>query len=750
MITVQKLQFRLSLHVAAFRFCPIYATIPQMNVLCTDNLVYSYPAALARAVDGVSFSLAAGSYTALAGKNGSGKSTVARIIAGLLEADSGTVSSCNMRAALVFQSPKDQIICGTLMRDTAFGPACMRLSASEAELRTIESLNFTRMLEHAEKNCFSLSLGQLQKAAISGMLALSCDILILDEALAMIDAAARDDFFALFDSLHKKGMTILHITHDAEAARRAERVMVMDAGKIIWDGSADSFFLQRELLDGITGGPLPPSARRPFKRKNVQKTFSMHQIRAIRSGQTILKDISFDLYGGSLTALTGSSGSGKTTLLEIAAGLLRPQGGAVYAKEKAALVQQNPDAALFEPFAADDVAFGAKNSGMTGQQLVERVKAAMETAGLPFEEFADRQTFSLSGGEKRRLAIAGILAVESSIILFDEPTAGLDGHARHRIMNMMRALAEQGKTVLYSTHRRDEADFADRILHLANGAIAADTFSDFPTVSKEHLPPLDAKANQPESAADLPLTRQDAFGWADTLLTLQEYAGALHGRKRTIFTKLPPALKYVLFAALFFGALTATAVPLGAGILALCTVYALLSGCPAKKLFLMMLKIIPYLSFFCIFQMLFVRPDALERIYWSWRFITVTPSKLQSCLFVLLRTESALCSISAFRSSMTEQEIITGFETLLLPLKKLHVPVRYASVMVEIIFRFIPLLLDEAICIIKTQLVRGGLKNSGGIIAKIRAAFPLFVPLILRTLRRAEALADALTIRGFK
>ena len=139
-----------------------------MKVLSIENLTYSYPCADFAAIQDVSLSFESGSYTALVGKNGSGKSTLARIAAGLLEPDEGAVLLAeNIRIGIVFQSPKDQIICGTLKRDTAFGPENLGLSPSETELRTIESLNSTGMLSFAQKNCFSLSLGQIQKAALS-------------------------------------------------------------------------------------------------------------------------------------------------------------------------------------------------------------------------------------------------------------------------------------------------------------------------------------------------------------------------------------------------------------------------------------------------------------------------------------------------------------------------------------------------------------------------------------------------------
>ena len=99
----------------------------------------------------------------------------------------------------------------------------------------------------------------------------------------------------------------------------------------------------------------------------------------------------------------------------------------------------------------------------------------MDNAALPFSTFGERKTFALSGGEQRRLSIAGILALDSEIVFFDEPTAGLDSRARNEVLNLFKKLADQGKTVLFSTHKRDEADFADREIKIQNGKIIEDS-----------------------------------------------------------------------------------------------------------------------------------------------------------------------------------------------------------------------------------------------------------------------------------
>ena len=708
------------------------------------QLCFSYENAPEPAVQDVSFELDSGSYTVIAGVNGSGKSTTARIIAGLLQPSAGTVEIADgLRTGFVFQSPKDQLICGVVARDTAFGPQCQSLPDSEIELRTIESLKSTGILDYAMHKSMFLSLGQTQKAALSGILAINPDILILDESVSMLDPKSREEIFTFLDMLHKKKRTILHITHDSDAISRAKDIIVMNGGKIIWKGNSSSFFADKtgSVYRSVFGTPLEkrscfqkktqksPSTEILLKAENISFSYGTHKI---------LKNVSFSLKRGTLTALTGASGSGKTTLLEILAGLKKQDSGTVRSADKPLLCQQNSDAALFEAFAADDVAFGPRNSGIKGKELLECVKTAMNRVNLPFEEFASKQTNCLSGGQKRRLSVAGIIAMKGDILLFDEPSAGLDGAAKYTVMHLLRSLAESGKTVLFTTHHYDEAQFADTSITLEKAGLIAPDFS----------PEEENKADGQKTVLTEQKPSAGIFSPEYFSKMLDSLSENQAEQKR--LQKLPAVIKYILFIALFAVSVAVQPVSLCAALLPVTILYALCSCCPAKKLFRSLIKILPFLLFFCILQMIFAPASADDTVFLPYKYFFVTAGKLWQCLKIILHTECALCCICAFSSSATENDILKGFSDLLAPLRLLKIPVKYPVILMEIIFRFIPLLLDEAISIIKIQLVRGGLKDEKGFFGKIRAIIPLIVPLIIQTVRRAEILADAMTVRGFK
>lgn len=767
--------------------------INAMRVLSVDHVSYTYPQQNMPAVNDVDFSLERGSYTAVVGLNGSGKSTLARILCGLLDADCGEVSyASGVRSALVFQSPKDQIICSVVFRDTAFGPQNLGLSPDEVELRTIESLTVVGLLHKASSPSVTLSLGQTQKEALAGIIAIDPDVIILDEALSMLDPDSRSDIFAFLSYWIRKGRTVVHITHDIDAIRKAQDVIAMEKGKIVYSGTTDDFFTDTELCERITGEKIVKSvfkknnknamkfsavsnmpdaeaARRTIVCDDTAEAYAAHAVKKSEASlafcnvgfsygeNVIFNNINFSLAKGTLTALTGVSGSGKSTLLEMAAGLLAPSYGEIRCDSRPALCRQNSDAALFERFAADDVAFGPGNRGVRGKALVSLVKRSMDEAGIPYAEYAERQTAELSGGEKRRLAVAGIIALDAPVLLFDEPTAGLDGPSRAKTMALLRSLAVSGHTVLFSTHRPDEADFADEEIAVRDGELflvrsnAASSSGE--KIIKKGKSDADGAAGfdaQMKRHA-LPDTVQMPLEGAKLLNSIRAASANTGNVKKngSIAAKLPPAVKFIVFIALFAASLAARPLSLCACMFLLSLVYAFSAKYPKRRLFLSLAKTVPLLLFFCIFQMIFYPPLEGERIFLAYRYFTVTPSKLLLCLTTLIRTEGAIACILSFSYTTPEYDIVDGLSVLLKPLAIFHIPVRYVIIITEIVFRFMPLLLDEASEIIKTQLIRGGLRDAKGFFGRVRSLIPLFVPLVMQTIRRSEALADALTERCF-
>lgn len=717
-----------------------------MSVISVKNLVYKYPESSKNVVDNLSFVIERGSYTAIVGYNGSGKSTLARLLCGLENPESGTVEiKENQQIGIVFQHPKDQLVSGLVSRDTAFGPQNLGLSNSEVELRTIESLNIVDMLDRAGSSTSALSLGQTQKIALSGVLALRPEILILDEAISMLDPQSRSDILDFVRYWHKCGNTIIQITHDLEVLKDADTVIGMEDGKIFFYGTKNAFIKDPENVKRLEGQPLPvidkkilvESTEKVVSLRVRNLSFSYDKAEKVTKSHGV-SDINFDLYKGTVTALTGPSGSGKSTILELCSGLLTPDKNPetiISSQDHPTLALQNAKAALFEAFAADDVAFGPRNQGKSGSELKELVKKSMDNVALPFSTFGERKTFALSGGEQRRLSIAGILALDSEIVFFDEPTAGLDSRARNEVLNLFKKLADQGKTVLFSTHKRDEADFADREIKIQNGKIIEDSCA------------MDSNQNKQD------LKNVEVSSSAGLLSMLRNTSASLSGarrEKKSPVEKIPPALRIILFLVLFVFSLLLRKIYMTAGFLAISVIYCLLSGFKFSKLCKAWLKILPFLLIFTLFQLIFHAPQSGEVHFTNWKYLTITPSKLWFCLNSILRTYSSLACISAFFVSTPEYDLIDGLKIILFPLSLIKIPIRYLILVIEIIFRFIPVLVDEASSIIKTQIIRGGLGRVSGKMAKLKAIIPLFVPIIIQSIKKSELLADAITMRCFR
>ena len=201
-----------------------------------------------------------------------------------------------------------------------------------------------------------------------------------------------------------------------------------------------------------------------------------------------LEDVSFRLEPGEFAAIIGHTGSGKSTLVQQLNGLLRPDSGKITVGEvcitdpstkmtevrrKVGLVFQYPEYQLFEETVAKDVAFGPKQVGMTDEELDRVVEESIRLTGLDYEEVKERSPFELSGGQKRRVAIAGVLAMKPEILILDEPTAGLDPSAHRDVLELIRRIHRQERmTILLVSHNMgDSAELADRVLVMNRGKL---------------------------------------------------------------------------------------------------------------------------------------------------------------------------------------------------------------------------------------------------------------------------------------
>ena len=516
------------------------------------DLHHSYEGDGARpvhALRGVTLTIEDGEFIAVVGANGSGKTTLARHLNALLLPTRGRVRVAGLdvhdraawpairsEVAMVFQRPEDQIVATTVEDDVAFGPENLGLDPPEIERRIRWALTTVGMWEQRQRPPHLLSVGQQQRVAIAGALAMHPRCLVLDEATAMLDPAGRRQMQTLLRGLHADGMTVVLITHWMGEASLAQRVVALQEGRIAYDGPprplfadldrlasldlepppvsllaskvarhrpgfSDGVLTQDELIDALTplvsdAGPgrraaPPPPARPDADGQPLVVTRDLHHTYLAETplAAKALDGVSIEVDRGEVVALLGPTGSGKSTLLQHIAGLLEPDAGQVTAlglvgssppgadqrqlRGRIGILFQRPEEQLFETYVGDDVAFGPRQLGLDRQAVRERVRWAMDVMGLPFQAYKDRFTQSLSGGERRKAALAGVLALRPRLLLLDEPTAGLDPRSRRDLLAILRHLnAAEEMTLILATHNMDDvAMLAERVCVLNEGQV---------------------------------------------------------------------------------------------------------------------------------------------------------------------------------------------------------------------------------------------------------------------------------------
>ena len=221
----------------------------------------------------------------------------------------------------------------------------------------------------------------------------------------------------------------------------------------------------------------------PIEVKNLNHIYS----KGTPFEKVALSDISFKIEDGEFVGIIGHTGSGKSTMIQHLNGLLKPHSGSVLVdgkdisdksvnireiRSKVGIVFQYPEYQLFEETVYKDIAYGPKNMGLSDEEIDERVRHVAEVVGLK-EKYFDRSPFELSGGQKRRVAIAGVLAMKPEVLILDEPAAGLDPVGRDEILNRIKALHEnEGITVLLVSHSMEDiARLAEKIIVMCDGEL---------------------------------------------------------------------------------------------------------------------------------------------------------------------------------------------------------------------------------------------------------------------------------------
>ncbi len=234
-----------------------------MNIIDVKNLCYTYDSNNEKSVfDNLSFSIKKGEYVTFIGRNGSGKSTLMKLLMGLIESNKGSISidglemnednidKIRKHIGIVFQNPDNQFIGATVRDDIAFGLENMLIPSKEMDPLIEEYASKVGMLEYLDKEPSALSGGQKQRVAIADALSMKLDIILLDEATAMLDPKGREEIISLIHKMRKENpsLTIISVTHHMNEAMLSDRIIVLDKGKIVLDDIPDNIFKNKDLL----------------------------------------------------------------------------------------------------------------------------------------------------------------------------------------------------------------------------------------------------------------------------------------------------------------------------------------------------------------------------------------------------------------------------------------------------------------------------------------------------------------------
>lgn len=427
------------------------------------------------------------------------------------------------KVGMVFQNPFNQLTGAkdNVYEEIAFGLQNLGIEREEIHTRVEHVLRLLGIYEYKDRNPFDLSGGQMQRVAIASILAMKPEVIVLDEPTSQLDPQGSEEVFEVVDSLTKAGITVIMVEHKIEKiAAYSDKVMLLHKGSLIAYDKPEVIFSMENLMDY---GVEAPAFTRICKALNLKKVNSeyypvtlngadellkdykksdiynkgddLNQVQEIikvknldfsyKIGSPILKNINLS-FDNRPTAIIGQNGAGKTTFVKLIKGLLKPVGGNIYygGKDissqtvamlagKVGFVFQNPNDQIFKNKVIDEVMFGPLNIGMDAQIAREKSMEALSCVGL--SDFVEENPYDLGLSERKLVAIASVLAMDTEIIILDEPTIAQDFKGREIIKSIVRKLTGDGKLVITIIHDMDfVAEVFERTIVFAEGKVLLD------------------------------------------------------------------------------------------------------------------------------------------------------------------------------------------------------------------------------------------------------------------------------------
>lgn len=470
----------------------------------------------------INLAIRAGEFIGIVGPTGAGKSTLCMALAGIIPnladgemtgsalvagMDTSTVSVADLSTHIgyVQQDPESQLFCASVEDEIAFPLENRGIAPHRIDDRIDEVLRLVGMSDYRKRVPTSLSGGQMQRVALAAALAAEPDILVLDEPTAALDPDGKREVFDTLTALRRShaghNLTVVMAEQDtSHLPQWADRILVLDHGQLVAQGDPDIFVRQSQLFTQL-GIALPHDSEPPLRiatanqtknRDNnnhaTQPAIALDHV-TYRYPETsadtppALENVTCMIPRGAFVGLIGSNGSGKTTLAKHLNALLKPTEGRVITDgfntrdhtvgrmaAHVGFVFQNPDHQIFCASTREEIAFGPKALGHTLQQIDHEVVEAMRLFNL--ERYADISPATLGYGDRRAVALASVLAMNTPILVLDEPTAGLDLNLSTRFLRAVAKRNRNGTTVIMISHDMHAvATYCTHIMRMNNGRL---------------------------------------------------------------------------------------------------------------------------------------------------------------------------------------------------------------------------------------------------------------------------------------
>lgn len=495
-----------------------------MEILSIKDLTFSYPNKENFALQNVNLSINSGDFVVVCGQSGSGKTTLLRMLKkeiaphgekqGAVYYKGEDVEKLDdkisaQKIGFVFQKPDQQIVTDKVWHELAFGLESLGYDSDYIRLRVGEMANYFGITSLFRKKTTELSGGQKQLMNLASVMAMSPDVIILDEPTSQLDPITANDFITTLKKINDElGLTVIIIEHRLqEVFPIADKVAVMEDGKVI------CYDTPRNVCEKLSNHPMSqgfPSAVRIWQKSGskgecpltvkegrnfINSNFSERKLslrntipntediitlkdvffRYEKGGNDILSGTNLSIKKGEHFCILGGNGSGKTTTLKILAGLLKPYRGKViidnnkmtkkttadFNRLGVAMLPQNPESVFLKSRAIDDYTELCKIKGIEKSDYEDKINSVAEKLGI--KDLLENHPYDLSGGEIQKCALGKVLISEPKILLLDEPTKGVDAYSKIALSKILQEIKSDGVTIITVTHDVEFASIvADR------------------------------------------------------------------------------------------------------------------------------------------------------------------------------------------------------------------------------------------------------------------------------------------------